>query len=133
MSAPQSLPRLVAEALRAAVPLDLRGIRELLRTSGGGVQIVYTSAALEVRVEVLVSPGPGTLRAERGDALYLVLDGQGVMGMEDGNPSALVTGGATVVPAGVKHVVFGNPRLEMLVVSAPGWRPAAPLAACRKA
>ena len=133
MSAPESLPRLIADALRAVVPLDLRATQKLLRASGGGVRIVHTSAALEIRVEVLVSPGPGTLRVKRRDALYLVLAGQGVLGMEGGDPLALATGEAAVVPERVKHVVFGNPRLELLVVSAPGWRPVAPLATCRRA
>ena len=120
-----------ADALRAALPLDLRAIRERLEAEGGGVRIVHASAALELRIEVLVSPGPGTLRVERGDAVYLVLDGQGLLGSEEGEPLDLIAGEAVVVPAGVRHVLYADPRLSLLVTTAPGWRPVAPLAVCR--
>jgi len=69
------LLRAVAEARAEAALIDLPVIRKRLEASGGGVDVAYTSAALEIRVEVLNSPGPGTLRAERGDAMYVSLDG----------------------------------------------------------
>ena len=126
-----SLPQVVADAFRAALPLDLRAVRELLEAAGGGQQVLYASAGLEVRVEALESPGPGTLRAERADVLYVVLEGSGILGVEDGDPLPLTPGEAVVIPAGTRHVVFGNPRLSLLVAGAPGWKPVAPLAVCR--
>lgn len=134
MSSPanKGLPLVVADALRAALPLDLRATRERLEQSGGGLDVVHSAAALEIRVEVLNSPGPGTVRGERGDLLYIVLDGNAVLGVEDGDPLALDCGEAVVIPAGARHVLFGNPRVSLLVVSAPGWFPVAPLAACRR-
>ena len=128
------LLRAVAEARAEAALIDLPVIRKRLEASGGGVDVAYTSAALEIRVEVLNSPGPGTLRAERGDVMCVALDGSGVLGVEDRGPITLEHGEATVVPVGVRHVLFGNPRLSLLVGCAPGWKgPTAPLALCRKA
>ncbi len=133
MSGPahQSLAVTVAEALQAA-SLDLPTTRARLEASGGGVQVVHSAAAFEIRVEVLNSPGPGAWRRERVDTLYVALDGNGILGVENVGPLTLALGEAAVVPAGARHVVFGNPRLSLLVVSAPGWVPVAPLAACRR-
>jgi mannose-6-phosphate isomerase-like protein (cupin superfamily) len=134
MSSPahKSLGLTVAEALQAAVSLDLPAIQARLEASRGGVHVAHSAAAFEIRVEVLNSPGPGAMRRERTDTLYVALDGNGVLGVENGDPLALARGEAAVVPAGARHVVFGNPRLSLLVVSAPGWVPVAPLAACRR-
>ena len=60
------------------------------------------------------------MRVEQRDALYVVLDGNGVIGVMDGGPVTLIRGEATVVPAGTRHFVFGNPRLSLLVVLANG-------------
>ena len=46
-----------------------------------GTQVIRSASAFEVRVEVFASPGPGTMRVEPGDALYVVLDGNGVLGV----------------------------------------------------
>jgi mannose-6-phosphate isomerase-like protein (cupin superfamily) len=108
-------------ALRAAVPLDLDRTRQRLESSGGGLEIVHVPPGLEIRVEVLCSPGPGEIRVETGDALYVVLDGSGILGVEDGAPLSLGRGEAAFVPAGARHVLFGNPQLSLLVVSAPRW------------
>jgi len=135
MSEPAELAlllRAVAEARGEAGLVDLPRIRKRLEASGGGVEVAYTSAALEVRVEVLNSPGPGTVRLECGHVLYVALDGGGILAVDGGNPVTLVHGEAIAVPAGAKHVLFANPQLSLLVVSAPGWIPAAPLAFCRR-
>jgi mannose-6-phosphate isomerase-like protein (cupin superfamily) len=101
--------------------VDLRGIQEKLDRSGGGCAIAHASANLEMRVEVFVSPGPGEVRYEARDLLYLVLEGSGVLGVENDEMTTLFTNEATVVPAGTRHVVFGNPRLALLTVAVPGW------------
>lgn len=121
MSTPeQSLAELVADAVRAAVSLDVPATRDHLERSGGGLEVVHRAPAFEIRVEVFASPGPGTMRVEPRDALYVVLDGNGVLGVLEGGPLALTGGEAAVVPAGAKHFVFGNPRLSLLVVLAHG-------------
>lgn len=54
---PELLLRAVAEARREAALVDLPDVRKRLQASGGGVEVAYASAALEIRVEVLNSPG----------------------------------------------------------------------------
>ena len=127
-----SLATTNADALQAAVSLDLPAIQDRLKASGGGVHVAHSGAAFEIRVEVLNSPGPGTWRRRPVDTLHVVLDGNGILGVENGDPVTLAPGKAAAVPAGARHVVFGNPRLSLLVVSAPGWARVAPLAACRR-
>jgi len=123
----------LADAHHAALPLDLGSARELLERSGGGVQTLHASPGLEVRLEVLDAPGPGELRVEPGDTLYAVLAGNGLLGVALGDPLSLTSGEAALVPAGTRHVLFGNPRLSVLVVTAPVWSaPVAPLALCRR-
>jgi mannose-6-phosphate isomerase-like protein (cupin superfamily) len=101
--------------------IDLRSARENLERVGGGRKIAYSSPTVEVRVEVFASPGPGNLRVEDTDVVYLALEGSGVLGTEYNGMLTLVPGEATVVPARTKHVLFGNPKLTLLVVSTPGW------------
>jgi mannose-6-phosphate isomerase-like protein (cupin superfamily) len=121
------------DAFRAVSVIDVQALCETLERSGGGERIAHTSAALEVRVEVFVSPGPGEMRVEDRDVLYVVLDGNGVLGLEFEDALPLVQGEATVVPAKTRHIVFGNPRISLLIVSAPAWSfPVGPLALCRR-
>jgi mannose-6-phosphate isomerase-like protein (cupin superfamily) len=108
-------------APRSASVIDLRGLRESLDRIAGGRKVAYTSPNLEIRVEVFASPGPGEVRVEETDVLYLALEGGGVLGIENDPLLSLVPGEATVVPAHTRHVLFGNPKLTLLVVSAPGW------------
>ena len=113
--------------------LDIAATREKLERSGGGRQVAYVSPALEVRVEVFNSPGPGELRVEDREVLYVVLEGSGVLGVENGDPLALVPGEAALVPVGASHVIFGNRRLSLLIVTTTSQRvPSSPLAACRR-
>jgi mannose-6-phosphate isomerase-like protein (cupin superfamily) len=124
----------VHRALRAGSVIDVGGTRERLERSGGGRQVAYASTALEICVDVFSSPGPGELRVEDRDVLYIVLDGSGVLGVEDGDPLPLVPGEAVVVPARARHVLFGNPRLSLLTVTTRKVEvPTSPLAACRLA
>jgi mannose-6-phosphate isomerase-like protein (cupin superfamily) len=108
---------LQARASSGPSVLDIEATRQKLERSGGGQQVVYMSPALEVCVEVFNSPGLGELRVEDRDALYMVLDGSGMLGVENGDPLALVPGEAVVVPVGASHVIFGNPRLSLLIVT----------------
>jgi mannose-6-phosphate isomerase-like protein (cupin superfamily) len=123
----------VNRALRAGSVIDVRGTRERLERSGGGRQLAHVSKVLEIGVEVFNSPGPGELRVEDRDVLYLVLDGSCVLGVEDGDPLPLVPGEAVVVPARARHVLFGNPRLSLLTVTTRKCVPTSPLAASRLA
>ena len=127
----EDIPRV--DIFDAASWLDLGGVRESLELAGGGSRIVHSSNALEIGVEVLTSPGRGEVRIERGDALYVVLEGCGVLGVAGQDPLALVRGEAAIVRAGARHVLFGNPSVSLLIVSAPGSSaPTTPLALCRR-
>jgi len=106
---------------RAESVLDFAHVGEKLDRSGGGKRIAYSSPNLEIRVQVFTSPGPGELRLEECDLLYLALEGSGVLGLETDDVLALVPGEAIVVPAGTRHVLFGNFRLTLLTVATPGW------------
>ena len=55
--------------------LDFAHVGEKLDRSGGGTRIAYSSPNLEIRVEVFTSPGPGEVRLEECDLLYLALEG----------------------------------------------------------
>lgn len=107
--------------LRTASVIDLRGVSESLERAGGGRHVTYPSAAFEIRIEVFTSPGPGEVRVEAREILYLALEGSGVLGVETDDVLTLVPGEATVVRAGTRHVLFGNPRLTLLTVATPGW------------
>jgi mannose-6-phosphate isomerase-like protein (cupin superfamily) len=111
----------VTDALPTASAIDLRGIRESLERSGGGRHVAHTSAAFEIRIEVFNSPGPGEVRVEESDVLYLVLEGSGVLGIENNDTRTLIPSEATVVPAGTRHALVGSPRLTLLTVATPGW------------
>jgi mannose-6-phosphate isomerase-like protein (cupin superfamily) len=65
----------------------------------------------------------GEVRLEECDLIYLALEGSGVLGVETDDVLALVPGEAIVVPAGTRHVLFGNPRLTLLTVGTPAGRP----------
>jgi mannose-6-phosphate isomerase-like protein (cupin superfamily) len=127
------VPQIAAAALQAAVPLDLRAVRERLEMAGGGLEVAYIAPGLEIRVEVFSSPGPGTFRVERSDTLYVALDGSGVLGVDEGNPLALIPGEAAVVPTGARHVLFGNPQVALLAISGQPRLTTSPLALCRRA
>jgi mannose-6-phosphate isomerase-like protein (cupin superfamily) len=109
------------KSAQPASVIDLRGMRESLDRAGGGRKIAYTSPSVELRVEVFASPGLGELRVEETDVVYLALEGAGVLGTENDDMLTLVPGEATVVPARTRHVLFGNPKLTLLVLSAAGW------------
>jgi mannose-6-phosphate isomerase-like protein (cupin superfamily) len=108
-------------ATRATSVIDLRGASEGLDRSGGGRRIAFTSPNVEIRVEVFTSPGPGVIRMEPTDVVYLALEGTGVLGIEGENMLTLVPGEATVVTARTRHALFGNPRLTVVTVATPGW------------
>jgi hypothetical protein len=118
-------------APRAGSVIEIADMREKLEQSRGGRQVGHMSPALEVGVEVFNSPGLGELRAEDRDVLYIVLDGSGVLGVENGDPLALVPGEAAPVPVGAIHVIFGNPRLSLLIVKTTSQRASSsPLTPC---
>src|SRR5438552_14883823 len=58
---------------------------ERLRATGGGYEIVHESTGLELGVYVLVAPEPDRQQPHDDDEIYVVLEGTGVLEVEDEN------------------------------------------------
>src|SRR5690242_16570472 len=71
------------EPLRAAHAFDVDGVKRRLAEWGGGYEVVHASPGLEVGVYVLVAPEPDRQQPHRDDELYVVLEGSGVLDVED--------------------------------------------------
>jgi mannose-6-phosphate isomerase-like protein (cupin superfamily) len=101
----------------AAMPFDIKSVKERLELDGGGYQIVHSSPGLEVGVYVLVAPEPDRQQPHTDDELYIVLDGHGVLGVE-GKPVPLEVGQAVFVPAGANHGFTAYEQMSVLVIFA---------------
>lgn len=88
---------------------------EKLRAAGGGYEIVHQSAGLEVGVYVLVAPEPDRQQPHEDDEIYIVLDGSGVLTVEDENVPVSV-GEAVFVEAGADHRFSAYEQLAVLVL-----------------
>jgi mannose-6-phosphate isomerase-like protein (cupin superfamily) len=95
--------------------LDIEATRQRLEDAGGGYEVVHESPGLEVGVYVLVAPEPDRQQPHADDELYLVLDGRGVLTIEDETVEVGV-GNAAFVPAGADHRFTGYEGLSVLVV-----------------
>jgi mannose-6-phosphate isomerase-like protein (cupin superfamily) len=124
---PRGIPAAGARALLAAVPFDVRRVKERLEASGGGYEIVHASPGLEIGVYVLVAPEPDHQQPHDDDEVYVVLDGRGVLEVE-GRPVPLEQGEAAFVPAGAVHGFTAYEQLSVLVVFARRWHMDAALA-----
>jgi mannose-6-phosphate isomerase-like protein (cupin superfamily) len=100
---------------------EVQRTKERLEASGGGYEIVHTSAGLELGVYVLVAPEPDRQQPHEDDEVYVVLDGNGVLEIE-GAAVPLVTGQAVFVPAGADHAFTAYEQLSVLVIFARGPR-----------
>jgi mannose-6-phosphate isomerase-like protein (cupin superfamily) len=103
------------EALPAAEPFDIGGVKERLAAGKGGYEIVHSSPGLELGVYVLVAPEPDRQQPHEDDEVYVVLQGSGVLEVE-GERVELREGHATFVPAGAEHRFVGYEQLGLLVV-----------------
>src|SRR5690349_19556934 len=101
--------------LPPAHPFDIDGARRLLAEAGGGYQIMHSSPGLELGVYVLVAPEPDRQQPHEDDEIYVVLEGRGVLQVEDERVS-LQEGSAVFVPAGAEHRFVGYELLSVLVI-----------------
>jgi len=101
--------------LPAARPFDIEAAKESLAAGTGGYEIVHRSAGLEVGVYVLVAPEPDRQQPHEDDEIYVVLEGRGVLEVEDERVE-LQEGSAVFVPAGAEHRFVGYERLSVLVI-----------------
>jgi mannose-6-phosphate isomerase-like protein (cupin superfamily) len=88
---------------------------ERLRAAGGGYEIVHESPGVELGVYVLVAPEPDRQQPHEDDEVYVVLEGSGVLEVED-ERLELREGHAVFVPAGAEHRFVGYERLSVLVI-----------------
>src|SRR5213075_2689814 len=102
-------------ALRVAHAFDVREVKERLAAGKGGYEVVHGSEGLELGVYVLVAPEPDRQQPHEDDEIYVVLEGTGVLEVED-ERLELREGHAVFVPAGAEHRFVGYERLSVLVV-----------------
>jgi mannose-6-phosphate isomerase-like protein (cupin superfamily) len=102
-------------SLAAAKPFDLESAKERLAEGTGGYEIVHRSDGLELGVYVLVAPEADRQQPHEDDEIYVVLEGTGVLEVEDERVE-LREGNAVFVPAGAEHRFVGYERLSVLVI-----------------
>ena len=91
--------------------------RRRLQEAGGGYEVVHTSPGLELGVYVLVAPEPDRQQPHADDEVYVVLEGSGVLEVEDAS-FPLGEGEAIFVPAGADHRFTAYEHLALLVAFA---------------
>jgi mannose-6-phosphate isomerase-like protein (cupin superfamily) len=98
-----------------AHPFDVESVRQRLLSGNGGYEIVHRSPGLELGVYVLVAPEPDRQQPHEDDEVYVVLEGSGVLEVENDRVE-LREGHAVFVPAGAEHRFVGYEQLSVLVV-----------------
>lgn len=93
----------------------ITAVRERLAEAGGGYEIVHESAGLEIGVYVLVAPEADRQQPHEDDEIYIVLDGNGVLEVEDAEV-AVREGSAVFVEAGADHRFTAYEHLSVLVI-----------------
>ena len=96
---------------------DVGTTLDRLRASGGGYEVVHESPGLEFGVYVLVAPEPDRQSPHEDDEVYVVLEGRGVLTVED-EQIPVEQGKAVFVPAGAEHRFTGYEGLSLLVIFA---------------
>lgn len=101
--------------LPVAHAFEIEEAKERLAAARGGYEIVHRSPGLEVGVYVLVAPEPDRQQPHEDDEIYIVLEGNGVLQVEDERVE-LHEGSAVYVPAGAEHRFVGYELLSVLVI-----------------
>jgi len=94
---------------------DVSGAQRRLAAGSGGYEIVHRSPGLEVGVYVLVAPEPDRQTPHEDDEVYVVLEGRGVLTVEN-EQIQVEEGKAVFVPAGAEHRFTGYEGLSVLVI-----------------
>lgn len=101
--------------LPPAHPFDVAGVARRLTESDGGYEIVHESPGIEIGVYVLVAPEPDRQQPHEDDEVYVVIEGRGVLDVEDERVD-LREGHAVFVPAGAEHRFSAYEHLVVLVI-----------------
>ena len=94
---------------------DVARVQQRLEAGTGGYEIVHRSPGLEIGVYVLVAPEPDHQSPHEDDEVYVVLEGRGVLTVED-ERIPVEKGKAVFVPAGAEHRFTGYEGLSLLVI-----------------
>jgi mannose-6-phosphate isomerase-like protein (cupin superfamily) len=94
---------------------EIAAARQRLAQAGGGYELVHESAGLELGVYVLVAPEPDRQQPHEDDEIYVVLEGTGVLQVEDEEVSVR-EGSAVFVEAGADHRFTAYEHLSVLVI-----------------
>ena len=94
---------------------DVAGVQQRLAAGTGGYEIVHRSQGLEIGVYVLVAPEPDRQSPHEDDEVYVVLEGRGVLTVED-EQIPVEKGKAVFVAAGAEHRFTGYEGLSLLVI-----------------
>lgn len=97
--------------------IDFEHVRRRLAEGEGGYEVVHTSPGLELGVYVLVAPEPDRQQPHEDDEVYVVLEGRGVLEIEE-EMVQVKEGQAVFVPAGAEHRFVGYENLSVLVIFA---------------
>jgi mannose-6-phosphate isomerase-like protein (cupin superfamily) len=107
------------QASRLADAFDIEGVTAHVCDAGGGYEIVYDSAWLQVGVYALFAPEPDHQRTNCNNALYVVVEGRGLLDVE-GEQIELSEGHAAFVPAGANYCFSAYEQLSVVVISEKG-------------
>jgi mannose-6-phosphate isomerase-like protein (cupin superfamily) len=94
---------------------EIAAARQRLAQVGGGYEVVHESAGLELGVYVLVAPEPDRQQPHEDDEIYVVLEGTGVLQVEDADVP-VHEGSAVFVEAGADHRFSAYEHLSVLVI-----------------
>lgn len=94
---------------------DVGHVAERLTAGDGGYEVVHESPGVEVGVYVLVAPEPDRQQPHEWDEIYVVLEGNGVLTVED-EDIPLEEGGAVFVRARAEHRFSAYEHLSVLVL-----------------
>jgi mannose-6-phosphate isomerase-like protein (cupin superfamily) len=107
------------QASRLADAFDIEGVTAHVCDAGGGYEIVYDSAWLQVGVYALFAPEPDHQRRNCNNSLYVVVEGRGLLDVE-GEQIELREGHAAFVPAGANYCFSAYEQLSVVVISEKG-------------
>jgi mannose-6-phosphate isomerase-like protein (cupin superfamily) len=94
---------------------DVRRVAERLSAGNGGYEVVHSTSGMELGVYVLVAPEPDRQQPHEWDEVYIVLEGRGVLEVED-ERIPVEEGRAIYVKAGAEHQFAGYEGLSVLVI-----------------
>jgi len=103
---------------------EIAAVKQRLRSAGGGYEVVHESAGIELAVYVLVAPEADRQQPHADDEIYVVLEGSGVLQVED-NEVPVREGSAVFVEAGADHrfTAYEHPSVLVIFERKPAENP----------